>query len=1375
MIILKYNSFKSKAGYLSKTRYVVFCAYVDSLSFRALAKLDIKNIRGEKIGEIGPGEKCEAVEIIPDSIDEECKTFSARITLPMDGFVPVQYLGKQKLEIAKSCKDQCAIRTYKKEKDFVKKGEYKEWKCGEIHVKCVDANQTIAYTLDGKLQNLFQADTRAIYLFWKTLLSPFRELDEDELFRRQVSITTNLKDFDAQFNKVVSAKTTDAISRDSMMGLSAEHKFRLIHEHRDAAANKTNKIPQMIETLRNSPANADIHGVAAKMRSAEHPEIIEFISQGGLDLLVEIKSNSNGFDKGFDTSLNDCFRSILISRSPDDEEEKGGIDYFMEHDLALTCLIDMFDSAHLQTKKEVVRLFTTISWYITNDWSSDASLATQKLQDGLEAYADTRTRSSVWSSFIEAMYNEPSFEFRRYSAKMIIYVVSIFDLEERVRYRNDLEYLGFLEIIQDVKEHARQDANLEEVVEEMDLYTDLKQQDQRDCMYRDLDMADPEALFNFLKVSTLQDNTFNEFRRCLHAFCAIPKESSSYVWKICAESLTYASRVIPDNSAISSAPILAEPNDQTLLERIGGSMNEIGPPEPVEEHWPELTYQELLQVFKNNETAVGTPRTDEQKVKKLEEELADMTNNLTVAEKLGEKVQKLQAIASESTKRLVAMEKERDETVAALNKQIEDLKAQLASDSKRDPSDSAKPGPPVPGPPMPGSAPLPGPPMPGAGPPMPGQPMNVAERTMSAQRDDVSVRSLSPMPPQVGGTAPIPAMPVGAKIPSGPPTIPSPAMPMMPGPPMMGSGPPMMGSGPPMMGSGPPTMGSGPLMIGTRPTMGGPPMMGTGPPTMGGPPMMGTGLPMGSGPPMKASMGMAKQTKKKKLPKRKRVSPSAKMKPFHWTKFPDRQVVKSPFWEPLAMDLLGCDVPMDGEEFEDLFRDHIAEKKKRKRNPEAKGEGDGGGDKKKRQKTTLFDSKRSYNVAIGLKNIKMKYVLIRDAIKNMDEEILTSDMISKLIFLCPTQEEVETIRTHETDDASNPNDWEECDQFFWIMRNVPNVHKRLTIWRFKTQFDEIYEYQERKVLLFKDAHMCIRNSNSLKVMFGIILSFGNYMNAGSRKGNVYAFKLSTFRALTGPKSVDNSLNLLHYMLVFAEARMPEALEWVEELKVLSKVSELDVKQLQGEVEELGKQITRIVNEIEDSLAEADVMDIFQIMMRDFVAIAQNRFSTLESLFKATYSDNLALAAELGQKSDDSLEYIDMISEFRDSVIKCAKENAERKNAEEKKAKKLERQMQLEELKRNKIQRQKRKSQRESARTLVRKFSSEELEASMTADKMADRIKERRKKGRRKPRTRAKSTKPRKRPKSPVLRRKLERRTMSRSVARSEMSTKSEWD
>ena len=90
------------------------------------------------------------------------------------------------------------------------------------------------------------------------------------------------------------------------------------------------------------------------------------------------------------------------------------------------------------------------------------------------------------------------------------------------------------------------------------------------------------------------------------------------------------------------------------------------------------------------------------------------------------------------------------------------------------------------------------------------------------------------------------------------------------------------------------------------------------------------------------------------------------------------------------MDLLGCDVPMDGEEFEDLFRDHIAEKKKRKRNPEAKGEGDGGGDKKKRQKTTLFDSKRSYNVAIGLKNIKMKYVLIRDAIKNMDEEVISS-------------------------------------------------------------------------------------------------------------------------------------------------------------------------------------------------------------------------------------------------------------------------------------------------------------------------------------------------------------------------------------------------
>merc|ERR1712141_940883 len=110
----------------------------------------------------------------------------------------------------------------------------------------------------------------------------------------------------------------------------------------------------------------------------------------------------------------------------------------------------------------------------------------------------------------------------------------------------------------------------------------------------------------------------------------------------------------------------------------------------------------------------------------------------------------------------------------------------------------------------------------------------------------------------------------------------------------------------------------------------------------------------------------------------------------------------------------------------------------------------------------------------------------------------------------------------------------------------------MRLWEFQMEFDELYKTQEESLRLLRTAHDAIKGSSSLKLMFTLILSIGNYMNSATSKGGAKGFKLSSLSQLIRSRTVDNSASLMEYLFEFASSseKYKTGLQFTADLKPL---------------------------------------------------------------------------------------------------------------------------------------------------------------------------------------------------------------------------------
>jgi hypothetical protein len=382
--------------------------------------------------------------------------------------------------------------------------------------------------------------------------------------------------------------------------------------------------------------------------------------------------------------------------------------------------------------------------------------------------------------------------------------------------------------------------------------------------------------------------------------------------------------------------------------------------------------------------------------------------------------------------------------------------------------------------------------------------------------------------------------------------------------------------------------------------MGGPPP--PPPPGMGGPPP----------PPGAPGFGMAAGPPGGLPPKKNKLS-NKPLKPLQWAKINNIDIPGT-VWKSLDDGVIHK--KMDYNEFEELFgafqkKDKEIDKTESRANLASMASSDNLA--QEAPKISVFDSKRSQNINILIKSMKLTSDDIKRAIYNIDLKVLTPHVISELMKLVPTQDEILMLQSFEND----AHNFGAPEKFVWELSRISRYSERVKALNTRAMFDEWCEDAKKNIKSWAIGCKEIGSSKKFKDLLQIVLALGNYLNTGQR-GGAYGFKLDSLLKLSEVRStVENRKHtLLHYMVDLFDKKFSEVKDWREDLKSMESASKVELAVVRQTLQYI-KVGLKDAQTLLDNIAQdpRDPTDQFTSTMSDWVKNSQKKFEQLEQAFK----------------------------------------------------------------------------------------------------------------------------------------------------------------
>ena len=377
------------------------------------------------------------------------------------------------------------------------------------------------------------------------------------------------------------------------------------------------------------------------------------------------------------------------------------------------------------------------------------------------------------------------------------------------------------------------------------------------------------------------------------------------------------------------------------------------------------------------------------------------------------------------------------------------------------------------------------------------------------------------------------------------------------------------------------------------------------------------------------------------------------MKALFWANLPVNKITGT-IWEKL--DDTKININKDSLELK------FSQKSKTEKKPETKKE------ITKNKKLSLLQPDTIRKINIVLNKLKFSTTDIPDLIETMDTNKLTTNVCELLIQIMPTNEEVKLVTSYDGKEEISIN-----DEMVIMISSIPGYTERLEAIIFDNSYESDCEIIEEEVDKFFKAFDFLKNSKKFKQWLKIIMAFGNYMNGGTFRGGVYAFKLNALNKLTSIKSKDNSKTLLLYIITFIYEQLddPSLMEILDDLTIFNELQYQSIKESLKELNDDWKKVVKLKKIVEDAkknnLLEED--DKVEEYLNDFYDKAEKTITELNT--KSDKIDEKFKEIVKFYAEDDKMTLDELIAIFR-QFYRDLKENNEkykdlkRKQEEEKK-------------------------------------------------------------------------------------------------------------
>jgi hypothetical protein len=240
----------------------------------------------------------------------------------------------------------------------------------------------------------------------------------------------------------------------------------------------------------------------------------------------------------------------------------------------------------------------------------------------------------------------------------------------------------------------------------------------------------------------------------------------------------------------------------------------------------------------------------------------------------------------------------------------------------------------------------------------------------------------------------------------------------------------------------------------------------------------------------------------------------------------------------------------------------------------------------KQESIKLLDSKRSQSIGILITSKRLDSQLIRDALINFDNKLLSYETLNAIYAIRPQEDELRLIQDYL---KATPNSEEALDKpetFLLELSRIPAFEERIYCLVYKNKFHESISSIEFRLSSMGTICDDLLANMKIKKILGIILACGNNMNATNKtRGDADGFDLAILPNLKDVKSKDNSTNLLQYIAYYYVSKIDDDLNKYP----LSDPSDYSFV-AQVNFEELDKELRKVRNELKDIEQRAETVN-----------------------------------------------------------------------------------------------------------------------------------------------------------------------------------------
>nr|XP_055034609.1 disheveled-associated activator of morphogenesis 1 [Misgurnus anguillicaudatus] len=222
-------------------------------------------------------------------------------------------------------------------------------------------------------------------------------------------------------------------------------------------------------------------------------------------------------------------------------------------------------------------------------------------------------------------------------------------------------------------------------------------------------------------------------------------------------------------------------------------------------------------------------------------------------------------------------------------------------------------------------------------------------------------------------------------------------------------------------------------------------------------------------------------------------------------------------------------------------------------------------------KVTLLDSKRSMNVGIFLRQLKIAACEIVEDVRRGVGQRYGAEKLSELCKLLPDKDEETRLKKFNGDRSLLP----ESDLFILSLVELPSFRMRLDVMILQQEFDPAVSSICVAARCLGEAARELLSCPELHYILRLVLKAGNYMNAGGYAGNAAGFRISSLLKLADTKANKPGMNLLHFVAMEAVKKNKDLLMFPSRLTRISSALRLSEGSVEEDLSRLQSRITEL--------------------------------------------------------------------------------------------------------------------------------------------------------------------------------------------------------